>query len=136
MNYSKSRSRCVLNHSQMFSSDFWSPVHCGLFMFRFSLTALHGHMGCMLSRVAGCKEWSRVAATSPWVTARVACSGSRLGSDRMAVVVLRRRSELKTTEGKDKKKQITASGNIGDDNNTEEPVVVDSLGLRAGKEQC
>lgn len=35
-----------------------------------------------------------------------------------------------------KKKQITASGNIGDDNNTEEPVVVDSLGLRAGREQC
>lgn len=34
------------------------------------------------------------------------------------------------------KKQITASGNIGDDNNTEEPVVVDSLGLRAGREQC
>ena len=39
------------------------------------------------------------AAGSPWVTASVACSGSRHGSVRMAVVVLKRRSELRTTEG-------------------------------------
>lgn len=59
-------------------------------------------MGCVLSRVAGCKDWSRTAAGLPWVTARAACSGSTLGSVRMAVVVLRRRSELRTTEGNDR----------------------------------
>lgn len=57
-----------------------------------------GHMGCVLSS----EEWSVGAAGPPWVTARVACSGSRLGSVRMAVVVLRRRSELRTTEGENK----------------------------------
>lgn len=54
--------------------------------------------GVYYCRGAGCKEWSRAAAGSPWVTASVACSGSRLGSVRMAVVVLKRRSELRTTE--------------------------------------
>lgn len=64
--------------------------------------------GVYYCRGAGCKEWSRTAAGSPWVTASVACSGSRLGSVRMAVVVLKRRSELRTTEenmwGKSKNK--------------------------------
>lgn len=80
-----------------------SSVHCGGSRLSFFTdSVLHGHMGCILSRVAGCKEWSRAAAGSPWVTARAACSGSRLGSVRMAVVVLRRRSELRTTERNDK----------------------------------
>jgi len=63
--------------------------------------------------VAGCKEWSRAAAGLPRVTARVACSGTRLGSVKMSVVVLRIRSELRTTAGDkqgDDETQIIASG--------------------------
>lgn len=79
--------------------DLWSPAHCVGFQFSPIESVLQGHMGCISSRVTGCKELSRAAAAgSPWVTARVACSGSRLGSVRMAVVVLRRRSERRTTE--------------------------------------
>lgn len=58
------------------------------------------HMGGKLSWVGGSKEWSRVVGGSACVTATAACSGSRLGSVRMAVVVLRRRSELRTTDKK------------------------------------
>lgn len=63
----------------------------------------------ILPWVVGCKEWSRAAEGSPWVTARVACSGSRLGSVRMAVVVLRRRSDLRTTRKNEKKKETDQS---------------------------
>lgn len=41
-----------------------------------------------------------------WVTARVACSGTRVGSDRMEVEVLRRRSELRTARRKNRKGEI------------------------------
>lgn len=58
------------------------------------------HMGGILFHVVGCKELSGTgpAVVSSWVTARVACSGRSVGSVRMAVVVLRRRRELRTTE--------------------------------------
>lgn len=61
-------------------------------------SALLLYIGGKLSWVEGSKEWSRVAGGSACVTARAACSGSRLGSVRMAVVVLSSRSELRTTE--------------------------------------
>lgn len=79
----------------MLSSDLFSPFQVS------TESALQGHR-CVFSRLVGCKDWSRTAAGLPWVTARVACSGSTLGSVRMAVVVLRRRSELRTTEGNDR----------------------------------
>lgn len=72
-------------------------------------------MGCVLSRVAARKEWWATAAGLPWVTARVACSGSRVGSVRMAVVVLRIRSELRTTDrGQTQITAITGSRNHED----------------------
>lgn len=100
-------------------------------------SALHLHMGGILSWVGGCKECARAAGGSPCVTARVACSGSRLGSVRMAVVVLRRRSELRTTEknggGKKKRSQVVSKVQIMFGSAL---VALDSLGLRAGREQC
>lgn len=72
---------------------------CTLVNFHVSTeSACDCHMVCTLSWVGDCKECSRTAEWSLWVTARVACSGSKLGSVRMAVVVLRRRSERRTTE--------------------------------------
>ena len=55
-------------------------------------------MGCEPSLGRGCVEWSWAAARWRRVTAWVACSGTRLGSVRMDVDVLRSRSELRTTE--------------------------------------
>lgn len=103
-------------------------------------SALLLHMGGKLSWVGGSKEWSRVVRGSACVTARAACSGSRLGSVRMAVVVLRRRSELRTTEkiGKQTKTKPTQWISCHSKRLTTgfDQHESDSLGLRAGREQC
>lgn len=85
-------------------------------------------------RGTGCNEWSMAAEESSCVTARAACSGSRLGSVRMAVLVLRRRSELRTTEETGKEKRHRSEHLDGQQVLPQD--VMDSLGLRTGRAQC